>query len=367
MPAKRVCEALVDFESDLESDGAETSLDDSMSQSLLDESLGTRGESYWKQRCLKAEESLRAEKAKHQAEVTRLKAKYDADIAASRDLFLVRTKPTRANGSGQARSYGKELRAIIIDAAGQGVASADIQKLLKSVLRFISFPEEEGTRAVPSLDHINKLRSSDLAALVDQQSQQWINDAEKIALSVDGTTMNGRHYLALGGFNEDSQYHCLAIKETDASTGLEIASVMRALINQIPGLEGKIRFIIADRAKNQENANRRLQELLNKDRPADQLIKLLVCLLHTVIGCDNRSFAQLCADAQAVSSLLAQVFGSRKSINYRKACLKKELREKCHGPPGFDTKMGSRFHVNKVSHYNRMIKSKWVFRLMVWP
>ena len=351
MPAKRVREALVDFESDIESDGAETSLDDSMSQSLLDESLGTRGESYWKQRCLMAEESLRAEKAKHQAEVTRLKAKHDADIAASRDLFLVRTRPTRANGSGQARSYGKELRAIIIDAAGQGVASADIQKLLKSVFRFISFPEEEGTRAVPCLDHINKLRSSDLAALVDQQTQQWINDAEKIALSVDGTTMNGRHYLALGGFNEDSQYHCLAIKETDASTGLEIASVMRALINQIPGLEGKIRFIIADRAKNQENANRRLQELLNKDRPADQLIKLLVCLLHTVIGCDNRSFAQLCADAQATSSLLAQLFGSRKSINYRKACLKKELRVKCRGSPGFDTKMGSRFHVNKVSHY----------------
>ena len=351
MPAKRVREALVDFESDIESDGAETSLDDSMSQSLLDESLGTRGESYWKQRCLMAEESLRAEKAKHQAEVNRLKAKYDADIAASRDLFLVRTRPTRANGSGQARSYGKELRAIIIDAAGQGVASADIQKLLKSVHRFISFPEEEGTRAVPSLDHINKLRSSDLAALVDQQTEQWINDADKIALSVDGTTMNGRHYLALGGFNEDSQYHCLAIKETDASTGLEIASVMRALINQIPGLEGKIRFIIADRAKNQENANRRLQELLNKDRPADQLIKLLVCLLHTVIGCDNRSFAQLCADAQATSSLLAQLFGSRKSINYRKACLKKELRVKCQGSPGFDTKMGSRFHVNKVSHY----------------
>ena len=116
LPAKRVREALVDFESDIESDGAETSLDDSMSHSLLDESLGTRGESYWKQRCLLAEETLKAEKAKHQAEVTRLKAKYDADIAASRDLFLVRTKPTRANGSGQARSYGKELRAIIIDA-----------------------------------------------------------------------------------------------------------------------------------------------------------------------------------------------------------------------------------------------------------
>ena len=356
LPAKRVREALVDFESDIESDGAETSLDDSMSHSLLDESLGTRGESYWKQRCLLAEETLKAEKAKHQAEVTRLKAKYDADIAASRDLFLVRTKPTRANGSGQARSYGKELRAIIIDAAGQGVASADIQKLLKSVLRFINFPEEEGTRAVPSLDHINKLRTSDLATLVDQQRQQWINDAEKIVLSVDGTTMNGRHYLALGGFNEQSQYHCLAIKETDASTGLQIASMMKALIDQMPGLEGKIRFILADRAKNQENANRRLQELLNKDRPANQLIKLLICMLHTVIGCDNRSFAQLSAIAQAVSSLLGQSFGSRKSIHFRKACLKKELREKCGGgSPGFDTKMGSRFHVNKVSHNHIVI------------
>ena len=348
LPAKRVREALVDFESDIESDDLETSLDNSMSQSL-DSSFGTRGESYWKQRCLKAEESLKTEKAKHQAEIAQLKRQYDADIAASRDLFLVRTKPSRDNGSGQARSYGKELKAIILDAAGQGVASADILKVLKSVKRFIDFPEEEGIRSVPCVDHINKLRTGDLAVLVDKQRQQWVDDAQTVVLSVDATTMNNSHYFALGAFNERTEYHCLAIKEIAAGSGLEIASVMYALVNQIPGLKEKIRFIIADRARNQENANKRLQELLNRGRPVDQMIILIVCMMHTVIGCDNLSFGTLSADAKAASSLLAQIFGSRKSVKLRKACLKKELREKCDGPPGFDTKMGSRYHVNKAN------------------
>ena len=349
MPAKRVYDALVDFDSDIDSDCMETSLDESMSQSLLDESLGTRGESYWKQRCLKAEESLKTERAKYQAEVAELKKKYEADIAASRDLFLVRTRPSRANGSGQARSYGKELKAIMLDAAGHGVASADIEKVLKSVLRFIDFPEEEGTRKVPCVDHINKLRTSDLASLVDKQTQQWVEDAEIVALSVDATTMSGNHYIALGGFNHHTQYHCLAIKEIDAKSGVEIASVMYALINQIPGLKDKIRFIIADRAASQENANKRLQELLNRDRPEDQLIILIICMMHSVIGCDNRSYEKLSVDTKAASSLLAQIFGSRKSQQLRKACLKKELREVCEGSPGFDTKMGSRYHVNKAN------------------
>ena len=349
LPAKRVFEAVLDSESDIESEGLDTSMDDSLSQSLLDESLGTRGESYWKRRCLMAEEALKTEKAKHHADLAQLKAKYEADIAASRDLFLVRTRPSRENGSGQARSYGKELRAIILDAAGQGVASADILKVLKSVKRFIDLPDEEGTRSVPCVDYISKLRTSELASLVDKQRQQWVEDAETIALSVDATTMNGYHYLCLGGFNEKTQYHCLAFKEVAASSGLEIASVMYALVNQIPGLREKIRFIIADRARNQENANKRLQELLNRDRPADELIILIICMMHTVIGLDNRSFDKLPAEAKAVSSLLAQVFGSRKSQALRKACLKRELRDKCQGPPGFDTKMGSRYHVNKAN------------------
>ena len=75
---------------------------------------------------MKAEEALRVLRAEHKTEIEELKAKHEADIAASRDLFLVRTKPSRANGSGQARSFGKELKAIMLDAAGQGVASADM-------------------------------------------------------------------------------------------------------------------------------------------------------------------------------------------------------------------------------------------------
>ena len=354
LPPKRFrdFEALVDFESDIETDGAETTLDDSMSQSLLDESLGTRGESYWKQRCLMAEEALKAEKAKHQAEVSQLKAKYEADVGASRDLFRVRTKPTRENGSGSTTYYGKELKAIAIDAAGQGVASRDIQRVMKSIHRFINFEGQEGERKVPEVDYLNKLRAGELAQLVDNQRQQWVESAEKIVLSVDKTSMNGKGYLALGGFNEQSQYHCLAIKEIGPNTGKEYASVMLKMIEQIPGLKDKLCIFISDRDRAQENAIKQLLEILNKDRPADQQIIHIVCLMHTTIRMDDRSFDKLSKEAKEVSSLVAQAFGSRKSLEFRKACLKQPLTEKLQGRAGFDTKIGSRFHVNKANGEN---------------
>ena len=238
LPAKRVArEVFVDVESDIDSDCMETSLDQSMSQSVLNESLGTRGESYWKDRCLKAEEALRVLRAEHKTEIEELKAKHEADIAASRDLFLVRTKPSRANGSGQARSFGKELKAIAIDASADGVASKDIQKVLKSMKRFIDVDSDDGgLRKVPEADYFNKFRSGEMARLANKQREQWIADAEMIALSVDGTTMNGDHHICIGGFNERTEYHCLSIKKISASTGLEIAGTMLEMIRQIPGL-----------------------------------------------------------------------------------------------------------------------------------
>ena len=328
----------------------ETSLDQSMSQSVLNESLGTRGESYWKDRCLKAEEALRVLRAEHKTEIEELKAKHEADIAASRDLFLVRTKPSRANGSGQARSFGKELKAIAIDASADGVASKDIQKVLKSMKRFIDVDSDDGgLRKVPEADYFNKFRSGDMARLANKQREQWIASADMIALSVDGTTMNGDHHICIGGFNERTEYHCLSIKKISASTGLEIAGTMLEMIRQIPGLEGKIRFIIADRDRAQENAIHRLMDLLNRDRPIAERIIHIVCMMHTVIRIDDRSYGQLSNEAQAVARLLAQVFGSRKSMVHRKACLKKTLNTLLNGPSGFDTKMGSRYHVNKAN------------------
>ena len=331
LPAKRIREVLVDFESDCESDDPDTTMDESFSKSILDESLGTRGESAWKQRCFELEALLKAEKLARIADNEKWKAKYEADIGPSRDLFRVRTKPTRENGSGSTTFYGKELKAIAIDAAGQGVASKDIQRVLKSVHRFINFEGQEGIRKVPEVDYLNKLRTGELAQLVDDQRQQWVDSAEKIVLSVDKTSMSGKGYLALGGFNEESQYHCLAIKEIGPNTGKEYASVMLKMIEQIPGLKDKLRIFISDRDRAQENAIKQLLEILNKDRPADQKIIHIVCLMHTTIRMDDRSFSKLSDDAKAVSSLLAQCFGSRKSLEYRKACLKHALTEKLKG------------------------------------
>ena len=352
LPPKRVREALIEVESDCDTDDPETTMDDSFSESLLDTSLGTRGESYWKRRCLDAEARLAAECKARAEDNQKWKAKYESEIGPSRDLFRVRTKSTRANGSGSTTYYGKELKAIAIDAAGQGVASQDIQRVMKSIHRFINFEEQEGERKVPEVDYLNKLRAGELGQLVDQQRQQWVDSAEKIVLSVDKTSMNGKGYLALGGFNEQSQYHCLAIKEIGPNTGTEYASVMLKMIEQIPGLKDKLCIFISDRDRAQEKAIKQLLEILNKDRPADKQIIHIVCLMHTTIRMDDRSFSKLSEDTKSVASYVAQSFGSRKSLEYRKACLKQALTEKLKGRAGFDTKIGSRFHVNKANGEN---------------
>ena len=347
LPAKRVREAIIDYESDCDTEDPDTTIDESFSESLLDQSCTTRGESYWKTRCLEAEALLKAEKQARKDDNAKWEAKYEADFGPSRDLFLQRTKPSRENGSGQARYYCKSLRAIAIDAAGEGVASKDIQRVLKSVHRFIGYESEDGVRKVPEVDYFNKSRSGELGRLADKQRDRWVENANLIALSVDGTTMGGKHFIAIGGFNERTEYHCLAIKQIEAGTGIEIASTMLEMIRQIPGLEAKMRILISDRDRAQENANRRLVELLNRDRPINERIIIMVCLMHTVIRIDDRSYEKLSKEAKAVFSLLAQIFGSRKSMAHRKACLKIKLNEKLEGPSGFDTKIGSRYHVNK--------------------
>ena len=341
----------VESESDVESD-LDLTLNQSQDSSCLDETLnesfGSRGASYWKQRALAAEAKLKAEKLAREADNAKWETKWKKEVGPLENLFRRIYGPSRGN-SGRQFKYGKELQALLIDHAGHGIPSSYSRLMFESLARVLNLTDEDedGPRQIPSVDYFNKTRTGKLAKIVDQQRDQWVEEATEVLLTVDQTALQQEKHLALGGFNQRTEFMCFGIKKIKASKAIEIAAAMFQMISDVPNLKDKIRVIESDRERAQEAAIKMLMELLNADRPVSNFVFRIVCLMHFVINVDDLSFNQLSEDTKAVSSLLDQLFGSRKSETHRRACLKKALRDELNGPSGFESKMGKRFHVNK--------------------
>ena len=71
--------------------------------------------------------------------------------------------------------------------------------------------------------------------------------------------------------------------------------------------------------------------------------------MHTISRIDARSFNVLSDNASRVAQWLMRIFGARKTMGYKKACLKAKLIEKCDGNPGFESDLGCRFHHNDAN------------------
>ena len=80
--------------------------------------------------------------------------------------------------------------------------------------------------------------------------------------------------------------------------GEEIAACMKAMLQQHKGLWENTRCLITDRCPAQVSANRQLLVLMNQDRDATSQVFQVCCLMHTVLGSDNRSGACLSEDTK---------------------------------------------------------------------
>ena len=343
----------VDSETDIDSDldsSMNVSQDSTMLDDTLNESLGSRGASYWKQRALEAEAALKAEKIARKEDNAKWEAKWKEEVGPLENLFRRIYGPSRGN-SGRQFKYSKQLQAMLIDHAGHGIPSAHSRLMLESLARVLNLTDEDenGPRQIPSVDYFNKVRTGKLAQIVDRQRDQWVEEATEVLLTVDQTALQQDKHLALGGFNQRTEFMCFGIKKIKASKAIEIAAAMFQMICDVPNLKEKIKVIESDRERAQEAAIKMLMELLNADRPVPDYVFRIVCLMHFVVNLDDLSFKELSADTKAVSSLLDQLFGSRKSETFRKACLKKALNDVLDGPSKFESKMGKRYHVNKAN------------------
>ena len=337
IPLKRVREA---FESDCETD--ESGADESLNQSgfSLDTSLGTRSTEWY-------EHQMKMMKQQHEEEIKRKDAEFaalKAELEPVKRLFQKIKKPTRGE-SGQCFEYSDELQAFTIGLHASGIPTAHIHKMYEALSRLFEFCEGEDF-SVPSISYLNQLRSGKLDDLLLKYTVDFAARTGKAAIAFDATTMNGKQHVALGIFDQDAKFHCAEIKEIEGKRGPEIASIMLAMIDKVRGLREKIQCIVSDRCNAQVNGNDLLLVLLNRGRAEADKVFQICCNMHTTSGMDAHSAKALSSKTQEVYRLLKFIFGNRKSVGFKRACLKERLRCKLGGvSSGFITDVGSRFGV----------------------
>ena len=284
--------------------------------------------------------SLVAENKKLKAEKQQMQSRLDGILS----FFKVSTKPTRANGSGRAEMFSSELQSVALEAMSFGVAARDVHILFTVIARTLGLLINDNYR-VPKESYYRQLRNK-IPALLTTQAQQFISNATSITISFDGTSLHGNGVVALGAFDQDCNFAVLGIKQSSGKKAIELAAVMYSLITDYPGLQEKIQYLITDTSAAQLAANRLLVDKLNRTR-TEHLVQIIICLMHSVINFDNRSYKQLSDETKEVHTSLKILFGARKTDGYRKDSLKTEL-EKQLAPQSspFLTDVGSRFKVN---------------------
>ena len=343
IPLKRVREA---FESDCETD--ESGADESLDQSAfsLDTSLGTRS-TEWYQHQMELMEQRHEEAIKRKdAEIAALRA----ELEPIKSLFRPVKKPTRGE-SGQCYEYSNELQAFTIRLHACGIPTVHIHRMYEAMAEHFGFNEDEAYM-IPSISYLNKLRTGKLDDLLKKQTLDFVAQTQKVAISFDATTMHGRQHVALVVFDERVQYNCVSIKEIEGKRGDQIASVMLAMIEEVDGLRPKIQCVISDRCAAQVMGNRMLLEVLNRGKQEEDKVFEISCNMHTVSGTDAHSSKAISTIAVEGFNLLMFIFGNRKSVGFKRACLKESLRNVLGGVyAGFVSNVGSRFGV----HFNNAV------------
>ena len=138
---------IIDYDSDVSSNDDtmdQSTLDTSLLDSMNDSQVSTRSTSC---RVEKLEAKINALEAKSNAWEARAKAA-EAECRIwqekSRDLFKVRYRPTRANGSGKCEGFDTRLDAIVLDAENRGVAAKHVYDVCQSFVDVLGwFTEDE--------------------------------------------------------------------------------------------------------------------------------------------------------------------------------------------------------------------------------
>ena len=143
---RRRNDPIIDYDSDVSSNGDtmdQSALDTSLLDSMNDSQVSTRSTSC---RMEMLEAKIDALETKNKALEVRAKAAEDQCRLwqeKSRDLFKVRYRATRANGSGKCEGFDTRLDAIVLDAENRGVAAKHVHDVCQSFVDVLGWFTED--------------------------------------------------------------------------------------------------------------------------------------------------------------------------------------------------------------------------------
>ena len=255
-------------------------------------------------------------------------------------LFKKRTYTGfNGRGGGSVKEYNQEVRVAALAAIADGETSIGIRRCWSAITTFV--PQLLGPCGqVPSRQTLDRIRD-DLAYFNQLQRDEFIQSAEFLVFSVDGTSIGKKKYSVLGIWNESCNYHCLAIDQVDGDSGEVIADLMYKQFCRLNISNEKAVALMSDKAAVQHKANRLFGIKIGK--PLQQLI----CAQHEVSGLE-KYFCKKLDLATEANQTCKQLFGARNSgptVGFAAVSLKSELDlvlriEKGINHSGFKTDLG---------------------------
>ena len=242
-------------------------------------------------------------------------------------------------------TYSQMLQGLTVELLSESISSTDLVKILNVFGNFCGLLDGDD-KHVPRKDYFNKIRSK-IERSLQLQSEQFLAESTQLMLSTDGTSYWGTGVFALGVFNQDLEWNCLELIQSEGKSARAIADEILRVINKYSIPADKVVCMVTDRARAQEAANKLVIQFINSQKSNGQpAMFAIVCLMHTVSNCDTRPQKLLFNDGIKVLSYLKQFFGNRSSQGWSRLSLKKEFEREIGCSSMFVTDIGSRFAVS---------------------
>ena len=280
-----------------------------------------------------------------QREINDLKAEIDrlnerlSNFQVLDDLFKER------NRRGNRFEYCDLLQAVSVELMCESISSSDLVKIYNifgDFLNLIDAPDKH----VPKRDYFVKLRSK-IEESLRKQSKEFIEQAEYLMCATDATSHWETGVFAFGIFNQNLEWNCLELMQSEGKTGQAIANDMLNVMSKYDVPVEKLICLVTDRSRAQELANRIFCDIVNSRKPeGSPRIYFVCCLMHTVSNADTKPQKWLLQDSQKTLSYLKQFFGNRTSSGFSRKSLRKELESLLGRSSPFQTDIGSRYAIS---------------------
>ena len=319
---------------------------DSSQTSNMDVSMSSIPELYRddESKLLAENEELRVQLGQANCRIKQL----EAELRASKEEIQIFKKRRytgyNGRGGGAIDEYKHEVRVAAISVLAEGETSVGINRSWEALATFVPQLLGDGG-VVPNRKTLDRIRD-DMGHFNALQRDQFVQAAEFLVFSVDGTNIGTKNYSVLGMWNHQCDYHVLAIDEYVGKTGEEIADIMFKQYLRLGITNEKAVAIMSDKSSTQHKANRLFGIKIGK------ALQQLICGEHSSASMEGK-VAKSLPLAQEANQCCKQLFGCRQcgpTVGYSATSLKSELDlvlrlEKDIHHSNFKTDLGSRYAV----------------------